>query len=117
MDETAEAEQGQRSAFCKRASARAAKTGHRNQENFCRAAARRNGFPLIRNKAPLPILGGGALFAGGMVRFYMDGLHHQNQYRFLTAIYTTTMATRTTPAAASAYIFMWTKVRVSLVSR
>ena len=29
--ETAEAEQGQRSAFCKRATARAAKTGHRNQ--------------------------------------------------------------------------------------
>ena len=29
-DETAEAEQGQRSAFCKRATARAAKTGHRN---------------------------------------------------------------------------------------
>ena len=30
-DETAEAEQGQRSAFCKRAAPRAAKTGHRNQ--------------------------------------------------------------------------------------
>ena len=45
-DETAEAEQGQRSAFCKRASARAVKTGHRNQEDFCRATARRNGFPL-----------------------------------------------------------------------
>ena len=30
-DETAEAEQGQRSAFCKRAIARAAKTGHRNR--------------------------------------------------------------------------------------
>ena len=28
--ETAEAEQGQRSAFCKRATTRAAKTGHRN---------------------------------------------------------------------------------------
>ena len=47
-DETAEAEQGQRSAFCKRASARAVKTGHRNQENFCRATARRNGSPLKR---------------------------------------------------------------------
>src|SRR5699024_8775527 len=33
-DETAEAEQGQRSAFCKRASARAEKNGHRNQEEF-----------------------------------------------------------------------------------
>ena len=47
-DEAAEAEQGQRSAFCKRASARAVKTGHRNQENFCRATARRNGSPLKR---------------------------------------------------------------------
>ena len=32
--ETAEAEQGQRSAFCKRAPPRAAKTGHRNPDGL-----------------------------------------------------------------------------------
>ena len=50
-DETAEAEQGQRSAFCKPAATGAAKAGNRNHQggkNFCRAAARRNGFPLER---------------------------------------------------------------------
>src|SRR5699024_12541748 len=50
-DETAEAEQGQRSAFCKPAATAAAKAGNRNHQggrNFCRAIARRNGFPLKR---------------------------------------------------------------------
>ena len=46
--EAAEAEQGPRSAFCKPAATGAAKTGHRNQEDFCRAYARRNWSPLER---------------------------------------------------------------------
>ena len=46
--ETGEAEQGPRSVFCKGATTPAAKAGNRNQRNFCRAYARRNGFPLKR---------------------------------------------------------------------
>ena len=46
VDEAAETEQGLRSDFCKPATTGTAKTGHRNQQNFCRADARRNGFPL-----------------------------------------------------------------------
>ena len=46
--ETGEAEQGPRSVFCKGAATPAAKAGNRNQRNFCRAYARRNGFPLKR---------------------------------------------------------------------
>ena len=37
---------GTRSVFCKGAAPPAAKAGNRNQRNFCRATARRNGFPL-----------------------------------------------------------------------
>ncbi len=37
---------GTRSVFCKGATTPAAKAGNRNQRNFCRATARRNGFPL-----------------------------------------------------------------------
>ena len=39
---------GTRSVFCKGAATPAAKAGNRNQRNFCRAYARRNGFPLKR---------------------------------------------------------------------
>ena len=39
---------GTRSVFCKGATTPAAKAGNRNQRNFCRATARRNGFPLKR---------------------------------------------------------------------
>ena len=55
-DETAEAEQGQRSVFLQAALARAAKTGHRNQnrgEGFLSCAAGRKGSPLdITETAP-----------------------------------------------------------------
>ena len=48
--ETAEAEQGQRSAFCKRAASRAAKTGHRNQ-------GWRGQRPRLRGTSPSAPLG------------------------------------------------------------
>ena len=41
---------GMRSVFCKGATTPAAKTGNRNQKDFCRAAARRNWSPLEQSQ-------------------------------------------------------------------
>ena len=48
---------GTRSAFCKGATTPAAKAGNRNHMDFCRATARRNGFPLKAVRPPAPASG------------------------------------------------------------